>query len=81
MTHPNSTPDLHRLRVPGYEDCAMSDMYREKEGILHPKFDGKIRPDLDANGDGEVTPKDGTMTLVKSVTIEEKMAHWQKVFQ
>ncbi len=76
-THPY--PSL--LKVHGYADCAMVDVYRVKEEILHPKFDGKIRPDLDANGDGEVTPDDGTMTLVKSMTIEEKTAHWQQVFQ
>ena len=59
-THPY--PSI--IRVPGYEDCALSDVYRVKESILHPKFDGKIRPDLDANGDGRVTPEDGTMTRV-----------------
>lgn len=67
--------------VPGYEECAMPDVYRVKEELLHPKFDGKIRPDLDANGDGEVTPEDGTMTLVKTMTMDEKIAHWKKVFQ
>ena len=69
------------VKVPGYEDCAMPDVYRVKEEILHPKFDGKIRPDLDANGDDEVTPEDGTMTLVKRMTIDEKIAHWKQVFQ
>ncbi|OUW18224.1 MAG: hypothetical protein CBD18_03250, partial [Opitutales bacterium TMED158] len=69
------------VETPGYEDCAMPDVYRVKEDLLHPKFDGKIRPDLDANKDGEVTPADGTMTLVKRMTIEEKIAHWQNVFQ
>ena len=59
----------------------MPDVYRVKEEILHPKFDGKIRPDLDANGDGDVTPADGTMTLVKKMTIAAKIAHWKKVFQ
>jgi hypothetical protein len=59
----------------------LPDVYRVKEEILHPKFDGKIRPDLDANGDGDVTPEDGTMTLVKRMTIAEKTAHWQQVFQ
>jgi hypothetical protein len=69
------------VKVSGYEDCAMPDVYRVKEEILHPKFDGKIRPDLDANGDGEVTPEDGTMTLLKEMTIDEKISHWKKVFQ
>lgn len=69
------------VKVPGYEDCAMPDVYRVKEEILHPKFDGKVRPDLDANGDGEVTPEDGTMTLVKRMTVDEKLAHWKQVFQ
>jgi hypothetical protein len=69
------------VEVPGYEDCAMPDVYRVKEEILHPRFDGKIRPDLDANGDGEVTPQDGTMTLVKKMTIDDKISHWKKVFQ
>jgi len=69
------------VKVPGYEDCAMPDVYRVREDLLHPKFDGKIRPDLDANGDGEVTPEDGTMALVKSMTIDEKIAHWKQVFQ
>ncbi|VGO23521.1 Ig-like domain-containing protein [Pontiella sulfatireligans] len=73
--HPNL------VRVPGYEDCAMEDVCRVKEEILHPKFDGKIRPDLDANGDGEVTPEDGTMTLVKRISVDEKIAHWKQVFQ
>jgi len=76
-THPY--PSL--LKVPGYEDCALSDVYRVKEGLLHPQFDGKIRPDLDANRDGDVTPEDGTITLVKKMTIEEKTAHWKKVFE
>tara|TARA_R110002096_G_scaffold74283_18_gene176133 strand:- start:4034 stop:7000 length:2967 start_codon:yes stop_codon:yes gene_type:complete len=67
--------------VPGYEECAMPDVYRVREDILHPNFDGKIRPDLDANGDGEVTSEDGTMTLVKRMSVEEKMAHWKQVFE
>jgi hypothetical protein len=69
------------VEVPDYEDCTMPDVYRVKEELLHPKFDGKIRPDLDANGDGEVIPEDGTMTLVKKITIDEKIAHWKQVFQ
>lgn len=69
------------VRVPGYEDCAMPDVYRVKEELLHPKFDGKIRPDLDANSDGAVTPEDGTMTLVRKMTVDEKTAHWKKVFE
>jgi len=69
------------VKVPGYEDCALPDVYRVREELLHPKFDGKIRPDLDANKDGEVTPEDGTMTLVKKMTIDEKITHWKKVFQ
>ncbi len=69
------------VKVPGYEACAMPDVYRVKEELLHPKFDGKIRPDLDANGDGQVTPQDGTMTLVKKMTMDEKISHWKQVFQ
>jgi hypothetical protein len=69
------------VRVPGYEDCAMPDVYRVKEEVLNPKFDGKIRPDLDANKDGKITLEDGTMTLVKRMTVDEKLAHWKKVFQ
>ena len=76
-THPY--PNL--VKVPGYEDCAMPDVYRVKDCLLTPDLDGKIRPDLDANGDGEVTPEDGTMTLVKRITIDDKIAHWKKVFQ
>ena len=76
-THPYG----HLVKVPGYEDCALDDVYRVKEELLTPKLDGKIRPGLDANGDGDVTPEDGTMTRVKKMTIDEKIAHWKKVFQ
>lgn len=69
------------VQVPGYEDCAMPDVYRVKDEILGPELDGKVRPDLDANGDGDVTVEDGTMALVKKMTIDEKIAHWIKVFQ
>lgn len=36
---------------------------------------------LDTNGDGHLTPEDGTIELVKKMTSAEKIAHWTKVFK
>ena len=69
------------VKVPGYEKCAMPDVYRVKKGLLHPKFDGKLRDDLDTDGDGIVEAEDGTIELVKRMTIAEKIAHWKQVFK
>ena len=69
------------VKVPGYEDCAMPDVYRVKKGLLHPKFNGKLRKDLDTDKDGIVETEDGTIELVKKITVDEKIKHWKKVFK
>ncbi len=81
-THPY--PNL--VEVPGYEDCAMEDVFRVAESELDMSVNSKLIPTLDLDGDGNVEEIEGGVTnhmiqLVKRLTMAEKVAHWQEVFQ
>ncbi|VGO23519.1 hypothetical protein [Pontiella sulfatireligans] len=73
-------PYVHMAKVPGYEDASLDDVYRLKEEYLVPGISNKFE-DMDKNHDGYLTMEDGTIELVKKITIDEKVEHWKKVFQ
>ena len=77
-THPYS----NLVKLDDYPDASMDDVYRLKDGLLKPEFNNKLR-DLDQNGDGylSIEHDSAVLELVKKMTIDEKIAHWQKVFQ
>ena len=71
-----------------------ADVYKVRDGVLKHDSKGKFiarifDPNddeweegyLDSNQDGVVDTNDDTLELVKRMTIEEKIAHWKKVFQ
>jgi hypothetical protein len=66
-------PYPHMIKMEEYPDVAMDDVYRVSDGILTPDHSNKFQ-DLDFD-------KPGTIELVKKMSIEEKIAHWQRVFQ
>ena len=68
-THP--FPSMIKLK--DYPDVALDDVYRISDGILQPHHKNKLQ-DVDFD-------KSGTLKLVKKMSIEEKIAHWQRVFQ
>jgi hypothetical protein len=68
-THP--FPSIVRLE--DYPEVALDDVYRISDGILQPHHKNKLQ-DVDFD-------KPGTLKLVKKMTIDEKIAHWQRVFQ
>ncbi len=67
-THP--FPSIIELK--GYPDVALDDVYRIGVDI-YPHEKNKWQ-DVDFD-------KPGTLKLVKKISIEEKIAHWQRVFQ
>lgn len=56
-----------------YPDVTLGDVYRISDGILLPHHKNKLQ-DVDFD-------KPGTLQLVKKMSIDEKIAHWQRVFQ
>ncbi|MFC1652217.1 hypothetical protein ACFL3F_00715 [Planctomycetota bacterium] len=89
-----SHPYPHMVKLPDYPDCAEEDVYKAKDGVLNHESKGRyftkifMMKDhqwhdgcLDTNGDGKASPEDGTIELVRKMTIDEKIAHWKKVFK
>ncbi|TWU40650.1 Ig-like domain-containing protein [Novipirellula artificiosorum] len=76
-THP--FPSLIKLEE--YPEIAMDDVYRVAVP-LQPSFKNKLQ-DIDQNGDGHLSLEHDAkvLKLVKTMTIDEKIAHWQRVFQ
>jgi len=68
-THPY--PSIIQLEE--YPEVALDDVYRISDGIFQPHHRNKLQ-DIDLD-------KPGTLKLVKKISIEEKIAHWQRVFQ
>jgi hypothetical protein len=68
-THP--FPCLIKLEE--YPEVALDDVYRISDGILLPEHKNKWQ-NLDLN-------KPGTLELAKRMPIDEKIKHWQRVFQ
>ncbi len=82
------------VKTPGFEQAVEADVYKVRDGVLKHDSKGKFiarifDPNdneweegyLDSNQDGIVDTNDDTLELVKRMTIEEKIAHWKKVFQ
>jgi len=68
-THP--FPSM--IKLEDYPDVALDDVYRISDGILQPHHKNKLQ-DVDFD-------KPGTLQLVKKMSIEKKITHWQRVFQ
>jgi hypothetical protein len=68
-THP--FPSL--IKLENYPDVALDDVYRISDGILQPHHKNKLQ-DVDFN-------EPGTIERVRRMSIDEKIAHWQRVFQ
>ena len=68
-THP--FPSL--IKLEDYPDVALDDVYRISDGILKPHHKNKLQ-----NVDFD---KAGTLQLVKKMSIDEKIAHSQRVFK
>ena len=73
-------PYTHMVKAPRYEDASLVDVYRLKDEYLKPGISNKFE-DMDKNHDGALTEEDGTIELVKKMTIDEKIEHWKKVFR
>jgi len=68
-THPY--PSI--IQLDDYPDVALDDVYRVSDGVFQPSYKNRLQNvDLDAPG---------TMTLVKEISIKDKIKHWQAVFQ
>ena len=87
-------PYPHMVKTPGFEQAVEEDVYKVRPGVLKNDTKGKYIArtfdandqewedgDLDSNKDGIVDTNDDTLELVRKMTIDEKIAHWQKVFQ
>ncbi len=76
-THPYS----NLIKLEDYPDTALDDVYRIKDGLLKPHFKNKLQ-NLDQNGDVclSVEHDSEVLELVKRLTIDEKIDHWQRVF-
>jgi len=61
------------IKLEGYPDIAMDDVYYAKEGSLNTThLDAAVRMEDDI---------DGNLGLGKKISIDEKIKYWQKVFQ
>ena len=60
------------VKLDDYPDVALDDVYRIAEGVFEPWHRNKLQ-DVD-------TTAPGVLELVKKISIEDKIAHWQKVF-
>jgi len=76
-THPY--PSI--IKLEDYPEVALDDVYRIGVDI-QPHFKNKLQ-DLDQNDDGYLSVEHDSkvLKLVKKMTIDEKIAHWQRVFQ
>ena len=68
-THPY--PSIIKLEE--YPEVALDDVYRISDGIFQPHYKNRLQ-DLDLD-------KPSTMKLVKKISIEKKIKHWQRVFK
>jgi hypothetical protein len=76
-THPY--PSIIKLEE--YPEVALDDVYRI--GVpIKPDYKNKLQ-DLDQNDDGYLSVEHDSkvLKLVKKISIEEKISHWQRVFQ
>ena len=60
------------IKLEEYPEVALDDVYRISDGIFQPHHRNKLQ-DIDLD-------KPGTLELVKKISIDEKIAHWQRVF-
>jgi hypothetical protein len=60
------------VKLDDYPDVAMDDVYRIADGIFEPQHRNKLQ-DIDINAPG-------VLERVKKISIDDKIAHWQKVF-
>ncbi|TWU31222.1 hypothetical protein [Novipirellula artificiosorum] len=68
-THPY--PSIIQLEE--YPEVALDDVYRVADDIVQPHYKNRLQ-DVDLD-------KPGTLQRVKKISIEEKINHWQRVFQ
>lgn len=89
-------PYPQMVKLADYPDVALPDVYKARAGALDNESRGRyftkifmrkqghydwVDGCLDTNGDGHLTMEDGTIELVRKMTIDEKIAHWTKVFK
>ncbi len=63
-------PSITKLE--DYPDVALDDVYRIAEGVFKPEQRNKLQ-DIDIH-------EPGVLELVKKISIDDKIEHWQKVF-
>jgi hypothetical protein len=76
----STQPYANLVKLDDYPEAIVEDVYRMKEGLLKPHHPRDLFLSFDTDGNGAIEPEDGTIELVKKMTIDEKIAHWQKVF-
>jgi hypothetical protein len=74
-------PYANLVKLEDYPEAILEDIYRMKDGLIQPHHPRDLFKSFDTDGDGAITPEDGTIELVKKMTMDEKIAHWKRVFQ
>ena len=76
----STQPYANLVKLDDYPEAIVEDVYRMKDGLIQPHHPRDLFKSFDTDGNGAIEPEDGTIELIKKMTIDEKIAHWQKVF-
>ena len=77
----STAPFANLVKLEEYPEAGLEDVYRMKEGLLQPRQPRDLFKTFDKDKNGTIDEADGVIELVMKLSMDEKTAHWQKVFQ
>ncbi len=77
----STAPYANLVKLDDYPEAVLEDVYRMKDGLLQPRQPRDLFKTFDTDKNGAINEEDGVIELVMKLSMDEKTAHWQRVFQ
>lgn len=77
----STAPYANLVKLEDYPEAVLEDVYRMKDGLLQPRQPRDLFKTFDRDKNETIDAADGVLELVMKLSMDEKTAHWQKVFQ
>ncbi|GAB5560020.1 MAG: hypothetical protein SynsKO_16670 [Synoicihabitans sp.] len=77
----STAPYANLVKLEEYPEAVLEDVYRMKDGLLQPRQPRDLFKTFDKDKNGAINEADGVIERVMKLSMDEKTAHWQKVFQ
>ena len=77
----STAPYANLVKLDAYPDAVLEDVYRMKGGLIEPRHPRDLFKTYDTNHNSSIELEDGTIELVIKLSMDDKIAHWKKVFQ